>query len=171
MLLRPEAQFDLALRTRGAGAPLAEVFAFLSGLYFRGKVAYAERFARAGAGTRGAYCISADRGLLPLDQVLTDRDLAAFNAVAIDARNPVYTLPLEATALQLSASLTAASEIVLLGSVATAKYIRVLLPIFGERLRYPKAFAGRGDMSRGSLMLRCVREERELEYATIVGAC
>jgi len=35
---------------------------------------------------------------------------------------------------------------------------------------FPPAFVGRGDMSRGGLMLRCVDSGIELEYAPIAGA-
>ena len=39
------ATFDLAVRLRGpGGAALGEVFSFMSGLYFRGKLAYARTF-------------------------------------------------------------------------------------------------------------------------------
>ncbi len=37
--------------------------------------------------------------------------------------------------------------------------------MFGERLAYPLDFAGRGDMSRGALLLRCVAAGSELAYA------
>jgi hypothetical protein len=60
--------------------------------------------------------------------------------------------------------------VVLLGSVASDKYISVLLSIFGERLLFPEAFVGRGDMSRGGLLLRCVRAGLELDYVPILGA-
>src|ERR1051325_10991404 len=41
-LLSPRAEFPLAVQLRRReGAPLGEVFAFLSGLYFRGKLTYA----------------------------------------------------------------------------------------------------------------------------------
>jgi hypothetical protein len=56
---------------------------------------------------------------------------------------------------------------VLLGSVATPKYVEPLLAIFGDKLVFPSEFAGRGDMSRGGLMLRCVRERVELTYVSI----
>lgn len=58
----------------------------------------------------------------------------------------------------------------LLGSVASDKYVVPLLEIFGEQLLYPKEFAGRGDMSRGSLMLRAVSEQRELDYEPVMSA-
>jgi hypothetical protein len=58
----------------------------------------------------------------------------------------------------------------LLGSIATGKYSDLLLDIFGDRLLFPTEFVGRGDMSRGGLLLRCVREERELAYQPVIGA-
>ena len=61
-------------------------------------------------------------------------------------------------------------EVVLLGSVASGKYVEVLQPVFGDRLLFPSAFVGRGDMSRGGLMLRCVDSGDELEYVPIEGA-
>ncbi len=51
----------------------------------------------------------------------------------------------------------------LLGSVATGKYVDPLTEALGDRLRFPGDFVGRGDMSRGGLLLRCVREGRELD--------
>jgi hypothetical protein len=59
------------------------------------------------------------------------------------------------------------TRFVLLGSVASAKYVRPLLETFGDRLLYPVEFAGRGDMSRGALLLAAAREGRELEYAPV----
>jgi hypothetical protein len=56
------------------------------------------------------------------------------------------------------------AEFVLLGSVATGKYVDVLLEVVGERLLFPTAFIGRGDMSRGALLLRAARDGRELAY-------
>src|SRR5438477_13153763 len=60
-------------------------------------------------------------------------------------------------------------EIVLLGSIATPKYVEPLLGIFGERLLFPSEFVGRGDMSRGGLLLRCLREQVELKYVPVNG--
>ena len=46
MILRDQAQFPLARKLHEkSGAPIADVFTFLSGLYFRGKIAYANAFA------------------------------------------------------------------------------------------------------------------------------
>jgi hypothetical protein len=45
-VLSPRATFPLAEQLRGkSGAALGDVFAFVSGLYFRGKLTYASRFA------------------------------------------------------------------------------------------------------------------------------
>ena len=62
------------------------------------------------------------------------------------------------------------SEVILLGSIATGKYVDVLLANFGQRLRFPADFVGRGDMSRGGLMLRCAADRQELSYLPVAGA-
>ncbi|HEV8347452.1 MAG TPA: hypothetical protein VGQ16_12805, partial [Vicinamibacterales bacterium] len=61
-------------------------------------------------------------------------------------------------------------EVVLLGSIASRKYVDVLLEIFGDRLRFPVEFVGRGDMSRGGLLLRMAAAGMELEYGPVAGA-
>ncbi len=58
---------------------------------------------------------------------------------------------------------------VLLGSVASGKYVDLLADVLGERLRFPAEFVGRGDMSRGGLLLRCVAAESELQYVPVAG--
>ena len=67
-------------------------------------------------------------------------------------------------------ALGADGRIVLLGSVATSKYIEPLTEVFGDRLLFPSAFVGRGDMSRGGLLLRCVRAGTPLDYVPVQGA-
>src|SRR5258708_2661498 len=69
-----------ALRSR-EGAPIGEVFAFLSGLYFRGKLAYARAFAQAPAGVAGALVITSTRGLVHADERIRLADLAEFATV------------------------------------------------------------------------------------------
>lgn len=173
ILLSPRASFPLAERVRAEGAPLGDVFSFLSGLYFRGKLAYARAFARPPArrGVRdGVLVITADRGLRPADEPLTLRDLQAAAGVDIRHDNPRYRLPLEASAQALAEQVGRRCDVVLLGSVASDKYVTVLREAFGERLRFPAAFVGRGDMSRGGLLLRCVAEGRELDYIPLDGA-
>lgn len=170
MLLRAEAEFELAVRLRNGGAPLAEVFSFLSGLYFRGKIAYARRFTQPLNGEKPIFVISAGRGLMPADAIVRHRDLLALAQVPIDATDPRYRKPLVRSARALANRLPDDGEVVLLGSIATDKYVESLAAAFGSRLVFPTDFVGRGDMSRGGLMLRCVREGRELAYAPVVGA-
>src|SRR6266571_337124 len=50
-------QSDLGLRLRNQGAPLGEIFSFISGLYFRGKLAYSQTSANVTDGTRPVYVI------------------------------------------------------------------------------------------------------------------
>lgn len=61
-------------------------------------------------------------------------------------------------------------HVVLLGSIATRKYVPLLLEVLGERVLVPRAFIGLGNMRRGALLLRCTREKRELEYISIADA-
>jgi hypothetical protein len=171
MLIRPAAAFGLAQELRSPdGAPIGEVFAFLSGLYFRGKLAYARAFAHPGAGASAALVITPNRGLLPLDTRVTPATLRSFARVDIHADEPRYRRPFVRDARLLSEAVGAEAEVVLLGSVATGKYVDVLLETFGRRLVFPTAFVGRGDMSRGGLMLRAARDGKELEYAPVDGA-
>jgi hypothetical protein len=169
-LLNEAARFDLARRVREPdGAPLGEVFSFLSGLYFRGKLQYANRFARPPVGMDGVLAITANRGLVPVETPITLQDLRDLGRVDIDSENPLYRLPLERDARAIVAA-APNCQIVLLGSIATGKYVDVLSDIFGRRLHFPEEFAGRGDMSRGGLMLRCVAESTELAYVPVIGA-
>ena len=48
--------------------------------------------------------------------------------------------------------------------------IAEMLDVFGERLRFPAEFVGRGDMSRGGLLLRKAAEGAELAYVPVSGA-
>ena len=170
MLLREAAAFPLALRLRGeAGAPLGDVFSFMSGLYFRGKLAYARKFARPTAHHPGLLIITPTRGLVEPDSPVSAGDLKEFATVDIDEDDARYTVPLKRDLERLQAADTAV-EVVLLGSVATGKYVEVLAEALGERLLFPVEFVGRGDMSRGGLMLRSAREGRELAYAPVAGA-
>jgi hypothetical protein len=169
ILLNDRAGFPLAQRLRSAsGVTLGEAFSFLSGLYFRGKLAYADRFARPPLGQRGVQVITTDRGLLPPDTRVSCRELREFGTVDIRADHPSYREPLGRDLARLSKYTDA--EVVLLGSVATGKYVDVLLEFIGERLLFPREFVGRGDMSRGALLLRAVREGTELTYEPVAGA-
>jgi hypothetical protein len=171
MLLSERAQFDLAVKLRkDGGATIAEIFTFLSGLYFRGKIAYANVFARPHSRTSGVFVITPTRGLVDAQTIIGLEDLREFAEVDIDEADPRYRKPLERDARKLARQLSAGSEVVLLGSIATGKYVDILLKNFQERLRFPTDFVGRGDMSRGGLLLRCAADQTELEYVAVAGA-
>jgi hypothetical protein len=164
ILMRDEASFDLAVRLRAGRATLGETFAFLSGLYFRGKLAYASAFGLAPAGAEGAYVITTCCGLLSPRKIITLDELRALACVSIDLDEPRYRLPLERDVQKLSETIGDTGEVVLLGSIATGKYVDILSAALGDRLRFPAAFIGRGDMSRGGLLLRHVTSGKELTY-------
>lgn len=168
LVFNPEAQFPLAqaLRTR-QGAPLGEVFTFLSGLYFRGKLGYARAFARPPAGVPGVVVITTSEGLVSPESPVTLDRLRRWAAVPIDAAEALYHRPLLRDAGLIDAAAGPECEVVLLGSIASGKYADVLLKVFGPRLLFPSAFVGRGDMSRGGLMLRCTDTRRELDYVPV----
>jgi len=170
MLFNPHAQFELAKRLNHLGVPLGELYSFISGLYFRGKLAYATRFANPYKGIAGVHIITAGAGLLLPDFHITLAELQRISATAVDARNHEYRQPLDRDAQRLRDLLDTETEVVLLGSIATPKYIEPLLEVFGERLVFPKEFVGRGDMSRGGLLLRCCAEGLPLEYVPVRGA-
>jgi hypothetical protein len=164
LLFAPGASFELARRLRAAGgAPLGEVFSFLSSLYFRGKLTYAERFGV-------PLVITPNAGLRPPDDRVTLSALRASARVDIDAANDRYLRPLLASARTVAETLGSDVPVTLLGSIASDKYVRALLDVFGERLTFPAAFVGRGDMSRGGLLLRAVRAGAELDYVAVAGA-
>ena len=170
LMLREEASFPLALRLREGRLTLGEAFSFISGLYFRGKLAYAKAFAQPPANTDGALVITAGGGLLPTEKLVRREDLCAISAASISLSDERYRIPLERDARLLAEQIGINCEVVLLGSVATPKYVEPLLKIFGERLLFPAEFAGRGDMSRGGLMLRCVRSGEQLTYVPVATA-
>ena len=168
ILLNERADFPLAQRLRSPGITLGEAFSFLSGLYFRGKLTYAAQFARPPEGQAGVRVITTDRGLLPPDTPIGARELREFGTVQIRADRPEYRMPLRRDLGPLEE--LDGLEIVLLGSVATGKYVDVLLERLGERLLFPVEFVGRGDMSRGALLLRAAEAGRELTYEPVAGA-
>ena len=170
MVMSERAQFDLAQRLRSKGATIAEVFTFLSGLYFRGKIAYANAFARVTNGLCGVWVITPTRGLVDAQKRITLEDLREFAEVDIDEDDPRYRKPLERDVRSLAKTLSSRCEVVLLGSIASKKYVDLLLGTFGERLRFPADFVGRGDMSRGGLLLRCAADRQELNYIAVAGA-
>jgi hypothetical protein len=176
VVLAERASFPLAVRLRSSeGAAIGEVFSFLSGLYFRGKLTYARAFARPPQQCLdlvggGVLVITPGAGLRAADTPISAEALRLFAQVDVSAGNRVYREPLEASARQVREAIGPRCEVVLLGSIASPKYVDVLSNIFDRRLVFPTAFVGRGDMSRGGLLLRSVTAGRELEYAPLIGA-
>jgi hypothetical protein len=168
ILLRPGAENELAVKLRSGLLTLGEAFTFLSGLYFRGKLTYAQAFGRAPApGTPAILVITPTRGLMPPDTPVTAELLREFAGVDVAADDDRYRLPLERDLRVLSTRVRGDARVVLLGSIASDKYVRLLIQALGDRLHYPPTFIGRGDMSRGGLLLRSARALTELEYGRL----
>jgi hypothetical protein len=170
IVMSPRAEFPLAQRLREEGASLGEVFSFLSGLYFRGKLAYARTFARAGAAPHGVLVITPGRGLVPPETSVALADLLDIATVGVAPDEPRFRAPLERDCAALAAALAGDDVVVLLGSIATGKYIDVIERRLEGRLRFPAAFVGRGDMSRGGLLLRHVQSGAPLDLIPVPGA-
>jgi hypothetical protein len=169
-LLGNSGRSPLAERLRSEGAELGEIFTFISGLYFRGKLTYALAYADPPPRIPGVVVITASGGLLSPERVLGLQELRQIAAGRVDADDSRYRIPLERDAKLLRDQMGANCQVILLGSIATPKYVEPLLGIFGDRLMFPAEFVGRGDMSRGGLMLRCVREQVQLTYVPVAGA-
>jgi hypothetical protein len=163
--MRPNGRSPLAQRLRsGEGATIGEVYTFMSGLYFRGKLAYASAFANPPDGCPGVQIIVPGLGLCPASTFIDLAGLRAVARVPVDPDDGRFTTPLRRDAAQLAEQLNPGDAVVLLGSIATPKYLKPLQGVLGPRLHVPQEFIGRGDMSRGALMLRCAAERRELAY-------
>lgn len=170
LLLTNARTIPLAARLGTTGATIGETFSFMSGLYFRGKLTYATVFGTPPPGWSGAMIIAPGQGLVAAGHQLRTADLRAMAAVPVDQQDARYREPLMRDARMLSAALGSRGRAVLLGSVATEKYVVPLLEALGDRLHFPTAFVGRGDMSRGGLLLRCARAGTQLDYRPARGA-
>ena len=176
ILLSERASFDLATRLRSRrGVAIGEAFAFISGLYFKGKLAYALEFSNppepgAPLTGSGALVITPNAGLRAAETRVTVEAIRKFASVDIASNDPRYFKPLISSARALAEEVGPDCDVVLLGSIASTKYVEVLLDVFGDRLLFPIDFVGRGDMSRGGLLLRAVRADEELTYAPVKGA-
>jgi hypothetical protein len=159
---------ELGRQLHGDGACLGDVFAWLSALYFRGKLTYARRFASPPESLAGALVMAPGAGLRDCESKVTAAELRAMGEV--DVESAAFIRPLRRDAAIVNDVCGPQARIVLLGSIATGKYVDTLLEAFGERLVFPAEFVGRGDMSRGGLMLRAARSGEELGYASIANA-
>ena len=170
MLTREQADFDLARKLREGAATIGEVYSFISGLYFRGKMMYAEAFRAAPGSLPPSLVMVPGAGLVPPETIIGAGQLRAIAEISVAEDNPEFRVPLTTAAKLLDQHAGRDCAYVLLGSVASAKYTTPLLEIFGERLLFPADFVGRGDMSRGGLMLRQARAGIELPYIPVQGA-
>ncbi|HXI11890.1 MAG TPA: hypothetical protein VNM92_04505 [Thermoanaerobaculia bacterium] len=169
-LISPRAQFPAAQQYRSTeGVPLCDAFAFMSALYFRGKIAYAKRFAVPVPDRvpEAILLIAPGFGLVTPDWALTPERMKKLQRTPVDVRNRGYRLPVERDARSVAGQLREGDRIVLLGSIATGKYVDLLRPIFQNRLLFPISFVGLGDMSRGAIMLRAAASGDELQYSTL----
>jgi hypothetical protein len=174
-LLSPKSRSEVSRRLNSAdGIPIGELFAFVSALYFRGKLTYARHFAAplevgnpvVGG---GVHVITTNAGLRSPDTPVTRSAIQQFAAGDINPDNRAYRRPLEQSARTLRREM-GECEVVLLGSIASPKYVDALLQIFGTQLVFPVDFVGRGDMSRGGLLLRHSAANIELPYVPVAGA-
>jgi hypothetical protein len=172
-LTSASARFGAAERYRSAeGVTIGEAFSFMSSLYFRGKIGYARHFTAPppelalGSGDDGVLVIAPGFGLVPPGWRITPEEMKKLRRTPVDLKSRAYCAPMKRHVEQLRDSAPSA-WFVLLGSVATGKYVDLLLPALGDRLLFPRDFAGAGDMQRGGMMLRAVREDRELPYVTL----
>ena len=159
---------ELGRRLWAEGAPLGDVFAWLSALYFRGKLTYALRFGAPPPGPPGCLVMAPGLGLRAPDTALSASMLRAMGQIEVES--DAFVGPLRRDAALLARACPPATRVVLLGSIATGKYLDTLLASFGERLLFPADFVGRGDMSRGGLLLRAARSGLELAYTPVLGA-
>ena len=169
-VMREDAEFEMAVRLRQRGVSLGELFSFISGLYFRGKWAYARTFCEVPPNLHGALVITSSGGLVSADAVITLERLQEISSGKLDPTDRRYRTLLERDAQSLAGICGKNCQIVLLGSIATPKYVEPLLTVFGEQLMFPAEFVGRGDMSRGGLMLRRVQSGEPLTYLPLLGA-
>ena len=165
MLRKPGSGSSLARRLREGGVPLGDVFSFLSGFYFRGKLEYARAFARAREASDRIRVITMTDGLVSPDATIAVEDLERYALCSEGTAAAAATL--ERTASTFSQRIGPGAEVVLLGSVSTGKYTDLLAPIFGERLLFPRDVLHIGQLARGALFLRRAHDGEELEYVPV----
>ncbi len=170
ILTSDKANFELAVKFREGSATIGEIYSFISGLYFRGKMAYATAFGAASPQSLSAFVIVPGLGLLPPETVFSPEQLRGTAQIDVDEDNPAHHNALLAAAASLDRATGRQCSFVLLGSVASGKYTTALLKVLDHRLLFPAEFVGRGDMSRGGIMLRSAASRQELTYIPVSGA-
>ena len=153
------ADFELAVRVRDGGAPIGEVFSFLSSLYFRGKLAYARRFAAPPAGCPGVLVITAGRGLVPPETAITIARRARVQRACRSTRaSAAMPQPLRDDARGSARARSGGHRDRAARQHRDAQVRRRAgRGVRPSRSLFPGDFVGRGDMSRGGLLLRAAR--------------
>ena len=91
-LLSPRAKSDAAqLYRTEEGVPIAIAFAFMSALYFRGKITYAIHF----GGVENTFVIAPGFGLVPPTWCITEERMKTLSRTPVDVRKRNYRKPLE----------------------------------------------------------------------------
>ena len=155
---------DLVRRLRGGGVELGEVFTSISTLYFRGQLAYAAAFSGPPTHLPSTLIIPSCGGLLEPKTLVTLADVTSLSQTRIRGDDSAFRDPLERDLRRLSEELGSDGRAIFLGSLATRKYVPLLLDVLGHRLYVPRLFLGAGNMRRGFLLLQSVCEGRELDY-------
>jgi hypothetical protein len=93
MLTREQADFDVARRLREGVATIGEVYSFISGLYFRGKMMYAEAFRAAPAGVPAVLVMVPGAGLVPPETIIDAGQLRAIAGISVAEDNPEFRDP------------------------------------------------------------------------------
>lgn len=170
-LLQGSPTSEVAGRLRESGGmPVGELFTCISSLYFRAKLAYARQFAAPPLRCPEVMVIVPGFGLLGPDVCVSLQELEVMARTSVDPKDPGYMKPLTRDLAALRTKASRADRFVLLGSVATDKYVAPLVSILQQQCYIPKSFVGRGSMSRGGLMLRAIDVGRELEYVRVATA-
>jgi len=119
LLFHPVTMFPVARALHStAGVQIGDIFTFLSGLYFRGRLAYGKAFARPPQGLdSGVFVITPNRGLLAPSVRVTLHDLARLAKTDIDPSAKEFRKPLRKDAKALAQALGPSGEPVLLGSI------------------------------------------------------
>lgn len=167
-LLAPEPRSPVATQLASAdGMPLGQIFTYLSGLYFNGKLTYARHYSTPppSLGRTGIYIITMTDGILTPEHRIGLDDLQRY--AAAEKQTEDGRRALETSARALAETIGPRCDVVFMGSVASDKYTAIIEPVFGRRLLFPPELVGRGQLGRGALLFRCVRENRELDYVPL----
>ncbi len=137
-LLHSTAPSELAVRLRQSGVRLGDVYQHISSLYFRGKLSTHQVSAIPLSRLRACRYITGTGLMLPETLIRFD-EFRQLSAISIDASNERYRQSLIADLMRLREMAGVHVDIILLGSIATSKYVDPIANVFGERVLVPRA--------------------------------